>query len=57
MRCMQCNKTLGDCTCPDLQDRLKRLGGSLVYRKCLICEQHYSKCKCENPKWGTNETP
>lgn len=54
MWCTKCNHDLKKCVCPDLQDRLKRLDGVLVYKKCLICDQHYAKCKCEKPEWGTN---
>lgn len=53
MYCAVCRKSLEKCDCLDLQDRLNSLG-KIVYKKCLICNQHYALCKCENPKWGTN---
>ena len=57
MWCAKCNNKLGDCKCPDLQERLQSLSRVLIYRKCMKCEKHYEQCKCENPVWGTNETP
>lgn len=55
MYCCKCQNELFDCTCPDIQERLsaaaKEIGGSFVYRKCSICNQHYAKCKCQDPKW------
>ena len=56
MFCAKCKEDLGDCKCPDLQERLQGLGGTVIYRKCMKCEQHYSRCKCEEPVWGTNKT-
>jgi len=53
MHCGECNNDLADCTCPDLQDRLKDAakGGHFVYRKCAKCDLHYAKCKCPDPEW------
>ena len=56
MWCGKCNNDFSDCTCPDLQERLDSLDGVLIYRKCMKCQQHYSRCKCKEPVWGTNET-
>lgn len=53
MWCEICHHDLKDCTCKDLQERLRSVaaGGHFAYKKCAICNMHYSKCKCENPKW------
>lgn len=58
MWCMKCNKDLADCTCDDLQERLKSIGGKgghFVYRVCKKCKLHYAKCKCEDPEWTTSD--
>lgn len=56
MWCTQCQKELSNCTCLDLQDRLNGLRNSnVIFRKCLICNQHYSKCKCNHPIWGSTD--
>lgn len=53
MWCGKCNKDLSECICSDLQERLRVVvaGGHFAYKKCAICNMHYAKCKCENPKW------
>lgn len=57
MWCAKCNKDLSNCTCPDLEERLNKLGNcpNFIYRKCLLCGKHYAKCTCENPIWGTSQ--
>ena len=55
MFCVKCQNDLYDCTCPDIDERLAKLGGSksyVVYRMCIICKKHYSRCKCVSPQWG-----
>jgi len=55
MWCVKCNNELRDCACPDIDERLAGLRGpdsNVVYRMCLVCGKHYSRCKCETPKWG-----
>ena len=54
MFCVKCQKDLSECTCDDLDERLKSLSnmGVLAYRKCIKCGKHYDLCKCKNPEWG-----
>ncbi|KKN08801.1 hypothetical protein LCGC14_1053030 [marine sediment metagenome] len=54
MYCGICNVHVSKCTCPDINERLKGAtqGGHFAYKKCTICDKHYSLCKCENPEWG-----
>jgi hypothetical protein len=26
-----------------------------IIRWCKRCDRHYSKCKCKNPEWTTND--
>lgn len=53
MYCMECKHDLGDCTCPDIDDRLSKLTGShnLIFKMCQICALHYARCKCKIPIW------
>jgi hypothetical protein len=55
MYCGKCNNDLKDCTCEDIDERLKDLQGVLVYRMCAVCGKHYVRCKCENPKWISSD--
>lgn len=57
MLCAKCQSDLGDCICPDIDERLAGLAKSpyFIYRACLKCKKHYARCKCEEPKWGTSE--
>ena len=54
MWCMQCNKDLANCSCPDLNDRLRSLtnGKHNAARWCTVCDHHYASCTCQNPVWG-----
>ncbi len=54
MWCGICDKHLSECTCEDINERLKSVAstGVLAYRKCNICGKHYSLCKCPDPQWG-----
>lgn len=52
MWCMKCNKDLGACICPDLQERLASLGQhpNLAMTYCSGCGEYHSRCKCSDPK-------
>jgi len=56
MWCCKCQKELSECTCADLQERLRSaasaLGGNFVYRYCRKCGKHYAKCDCPDPIWA-----
>lgn len=56
MFCTQCQNDLKDCTCDDLEDRLASLNNSphFIYKKCRKCQNHYARCKCEEPDWTTS---
>jgi hypothetical protein len=51
MFCTRCNNDLHDCTCPDIDERLRNLG-AVVIKWCLTCDKHYSRCHCEDPVFG-----
>lgn len=51
MHCGICGTDVGQCTCPDIDERLKSL--TLVLMKwCLECDKHYARCKCAEPVFG-----
>lgn len=47
MWCIQCERQLHECTCPDLQDRLKVLGQSehLALTYCSGCGEYAPLCQ------------
>ena len=53
MFCTLCENPLSQCTCSDIEERLKGAAesGRFAYKKCAICGRHYSRCKCVKPKW------
>ncbi len=53
MFCMICKKNLSECTCDDLEERLRNVaeGGNFVYRECTKCGKHYDRCKCKKPNF------
>jgi hypothetical protein len=53
MYCTKCKNWLSDCICDDIDERLASLNNSenFSYRKCAVCNKHYNRCKCENPRW------
>lgn len=48
MWCCQCNRQLGSCVCPDLQERLARLRAhpNIALRECRGCGEHADRCTC-----------
>lgn len=59
MYCTLCHRELGECLCPDIDERLASLGkpgGPIVYRKCAVCNKHYARCKCAEPIWTTSQS-
>jgi len=55
MFCVTCNTDVHDCTCPDIDDRLRELTGAsgpLLARWCLACDKHYARCRCTEPLFG-----
>lgn len=53
MACSICGKSLGTCTCPDIDQRIEdiRQGGHTIFRWCSVCDHHYARCHCEHPFW------
>jgi len=51
MWCMKCNNHLSKCTCPDINERLEKLGQwqHLITEFCKNCGLHRDRCKCEYP--------
>ncbi len=63
MYCTKCNKHLGDCECPDIQERLAAIGNSrhVAVKWCRTCDKYYAKCECVAPDFyvrlGGQEMP
>ena len=53
MYCARCSKHVGECTCPDIKERLASLTVSprVALRVCKFCDEHYARCNCANPVW------
>lgn len=53
MECGKCRKSIGDCTCPDMDERMKSLRNNprYVYKMCEKCGRHFERCDCEHPVW------
>lgn len=51
--CTDCNNVLLECICPNLDQKLLKLGqsGQFTFRKCRTCDKHHSRCKCVVPEW------
>ena len=48
MFCIRCNQELGDCTCPDIDERLVRAANhpSIALTFCAKCQKHEARCLC-----------
>lgn len=58
MFCVKCNHDLGECTCPDLKERLAKLnvkGSHVFIQTCLTCGEHHARCKCPPEKRQLSE--
>lgn len=54
MACNVCHAPLHDCTCEDLNERMRHLTGAqgnIYSRWCRRCDSHYCRCDCEEPDW------
>jgi hypothetical protein len=58
MYCVKCSKELANCTCSDIDERMKDLAGSshFCYQMCLVCGKHFQRCKCVSPRWTTSDS-
>ena len=56
MFCGECNNDLGACICLDIEARLKNLRSSrhVATKWCTKCDQHHTRCRCEQPAWASN---
>jgi hypothetical protein len=54
MFCMRCNVDLAECSCPDIDQRLKDASDSAhqAVKWCMVCDKHYARCRCEEPVFG-----
>lgn len=54
MTCGKCNHGIGDCICPDADQRLREASDSefILFKWCRKCDKHYARCKCEEPDFG-----
>lgn len=65
MYCVSCSNYLDSCICTGRDESLKRLAfdpqGQVAFKWCRSCDKHYSRCKCEWPKFfficGGKEIP
>lgn len=48
MYCCTCNKHISECTCPDIEERLKSLQSAshVLTRWCKTCGKHADRCGC-----------
>jgi len=48
MFCERCHVDVGDCKCPDIDERLSRLAGhpNIEIEFCAICGKHHARCRC-----------
>lgn len=51
--CGICNLNIAECTCPDIDERMK---AGVFHPDCIIatkwcqkCDKHWSRCRCETP--------
>lgn len=51
MFCGKCSKHVGNCTCPDIRERLESLARSprLAVDWCSRCDEHHARCRCDSP--------
>lgn len=49
MWCVKCNHHVGQCTCPDIKERLESFRNSpyLKLTYCDKCGEYIARCKCE----------
>jgi len=51
MLCGICDKPIRECTCDDINDRLKKACESpyVAMKWCMVCDKHYELCDCKVP--------
>ncbi len=58
MDCNKCGKSLRNCKCPDIDERMADLidNPNFIYKMCSRCGKHYERCSCDKPNWTTSHT-
>jgi hypothetical protein len=48
MFCVICQNDVGDCTCPDIEERLASLAThpNIAIEFCPTCGAHHARCRC-----------
>ena len=52
MTCNRCGKSLAECQCPDIDERLHAIAYSdapITFKWCRLCDRHYARCRCVEP--------
>jgi len=54
MRCVACDRPISDCSCPDIDDRLRAIAygpemHDVMLKWCRQCDTHYARCRCGTP--------
>src|ERR1700687_3810717 len=54
MTCLACHKSVSDCSCPDIDERLHAIAygpemTEVIVKWCRHCDKHYARCHCETP--------
>lgn len=49
MFCTKCQNPIVDCTCDDIEERLRSLGQhpNFATDRCATCGEHAAECTCE----------
>lgn len=56
LTCTQCGRSISDCQCPDIDDRLRRIAHGrlmtdVLFKWCRGCDKHYARCLCATPQF------
>jgi copper chaperone CopZ len=46
MYCIRCQNDVADCTCPDIEERLRSIQTHVAQMTCTACAQHVDRCLC-----------
>lgn len=46
MFCIICQKDVADCTCPDIEERLRAIMSHVAQATCSKCLAHVDRCLC-----------
>lgn len=55
LTCTRCDTTIDKCTCPDMDESLKKVvfdpAGLMAVKWCRKCDKHFARCHCESPEF------